>query len=159
MAAWEERRGSHDRVYVATSGDRGRRWSRAVVAAAGGGDQQWPAVAISRRGRVTVAWSDSSTGVTRVLFARSSGRRFTKPRPVDPTAAAQWKPALAQGTGDAVHAVWIDDRQRSAWLARLLAGEASVMLATQLRGNSNAKAKAGRSPAAGRRARRRSATC
>jgi hypothetical protein len=106
-AAWEERRGSRDRVFVATSTDGGRRWSRAA-AIGGGGDQQWPAVAISARGRVTVAWSANG----RVMFAR--GPRFGKARAIDPAPGAQWKPALAQGAGDTVHAVWIDERERSA---------------------------------------------
>jgi hypothetical protein len=107
VAAWEERRGAHDRVFVATSGDGGRRWSRST-AIPGGGDQQWPAVAISSRGRVTVAWSAGG----QVMFAR--GPRFGKARPIDPAPGAQWKPALAQGTGDTVHAAWIDERERSA---------------------------------------------
>jgi hypothetical protein len=33
---------------------------------------------------------------------------------MSPGAGAQWKPALAQGSGDAVYAAWIDERQRSA---------------------------------------------
>jgi hypothetical protein len=106
-AAWEERRGSHDRVFIATSGDRGRRWSR-PTAVAGRGDQQWPAVAISSRGRVTAAWSAGA----QVLFAR--GPRFRTAKAIDPGPGAQWKPALAQGAGNTVHAAWIDERERSA---------------------------------------------
>jgi hypothetical protein len=41
-------------------------------------------------------------------------RDFKKPRLLAPSAGAQWKPALAQGSGDTVHAVWIDERERSA---------------------------------------------
>jgi hypothetical protein len=107
VAAWEERRGSHDRVFVATSGDAGRRWSKARPVA-GGGDQQWPAVAISTRGKVTIAWCAGG----RVVFAR--GPRFATARALAPGPGAQWRPALAQGTGNTVHAVWIDERQRSA---------------------------------------------
>jgi hypothetical protein len=80
-------------------------------------DQRWPAVAISKRGRVTVAWSDLRTGTARVMYARLAGRRFPKARALDasaPPGAAQWKPSLAAGSGDAVHAVWIDERERSA---------------------------------------------
>jgi hypothetical protein len=99
-AAWEER----SRVFVATSVNGGRTWSKGRAVAAG----QWPAVAVSARGRVTVAWCAGG----RVLFAR--GPRFATPRPIAPGPAAQWKPALAQGSGDTVHAVWIDERQRSA---------------------------------------------
>jgi hypothetical protein len=139
-AAWEERRGGHDRVYLATSRDGGRHWSRAVrLAGAGAGDQQWPAVAIAPGGRVTVAWSDSVSGPPRVLFARSdgAGRRFSAPQPIDSSPAAdvaQWKPALAQGRGDSVHAAWIDERERSAdddlpqahvFYARIAAGSPS----------------------------------
>ena len=104
-AAWEERRGSHDRVFVATSGDGGRHWSRSR-GVPGAGDQQWPAVAISKRGLVTVAWNAGA----RVMFRRGGG----KPRPIEPGPGAQWKPSLAQGPGSTVHAVWIDERQRSA---------------------------------------------
>jgi hypothetical protein len=106
-AAWEERRGSRDRVFVATSRDGGRRWSKAR-GVAGGGDQQWPSIAISKRGTVTVAWN----AVGRVVFAR--GPRFRPAHAIAPGPSAQWRPALAQGAGDTVHAVWIDERARSA---------------------------------------------
>jgi hypothetical protein len=99
-AAWEER----GRVFAATSVNGGRAWSRARVVAVG----QWPAVAISARGKVTVAWCAGG----RVLFAR--GPRFASPRPLAPGPGAQWRPALAQGSGDTVHAAWIDERERSA---------------------------------------------
>jgi hypothetical protein len=119
VAAWEERRGGHDRVYLAASSDGGQSWSRAVRPGRGGGDEQWPAVAIGSGGRVTVAWSDNGGGAPRVLFAQSpaGGRRFSPPLPIDsasPATVAQWKPALAQGRGDTVHAAWIDERERSA---------------------------------------------
>ena len=112
--AWEER----DRVFVARSHDGGRRWSRARAVAKGKGKQQWPALALAPSGRVTVAWSDLRTGTPRVMYTRSRGAKgFSKPRALDASAppdAAQWKPALAHGRGDAVHAVWIDERERSA---------------------------------------------
>jgi Carbon-nitrogen hydrolase len=106
-AAWEERRGARDRVFVATSSDGGRRWSRAH-AVPGAGDQQWPAVAVSSRAKVTVAWSAGG----RVAFAR--GPRYAAARAIAAGPAPQWKPALAQGSGDVVHAAWVDERQRSA---------------------------------------------
>lgn len=53
----------------------------------------------------------------------------------DPAPARQWIPALA----DALHAK--PPRHVPTWLARLVAGEAAVMIATQARGASNAKAK------------------
>jgi hypothetical protein len=115
-AAWEERRGGRDRVFLAVSRDGGRRWARAARAGGGKGDQQWPAVAIGARGRVTVAWTDSRSGTPRVMFARLQGRRLSAAHPIDasaPSTVAQWKPALASGPGDVVHAAWIDERERS----------------------------------------------
>jgi hypothetical protein len=121
-AAWEERRGGHDRVYLAVCGDAGRHWSRAVRPAgrrALAGDEQWPAVALAPGGRVTVAWTDTAGGTPRVMFAHTGARggsRFSAPRPIDASLAAtvaQSKPALAQGPGDTVHAAWIDERERS----------------------------------------------
>jgi hypothetical protein len=87
--------------------------------AKGKAKQQWPAVALSPSGRVTVAWSDLRTGTPRVMYARGSiGRSvFTRARALDgsaPPGAAQWKPALAAGRGGTVHAVWVDERERSA---------------------------------------------
>jgi predicted amidohydrolase len=96
-AAWEER----GRVFTTING--GRRWSKPRSVGAG----LWPAVAISKRGKVTVAWSDSRS---RIVYSRD----FKKPRLLAPGSGAQWKPALAQGSGDTVHAVWIDERERSA---------------------------------------------
>jgi hypothetical protein len=80
-------------------------------------DQQWPAVAVAKRGSVTVAWSDLRTGTPRVMYARLNGRRVSKARALDPSAppgSAQWKPSLAAGRGRTVHAVWIDEREHSA---------------------------------------------
>jgi hypothetical protein len=51
------------------------------------------------------------------MYARLSGRHFSKPRALDasaPPTAAQWKPSLAAGNGNTVHAVWVDERERSA---------------------------------------------
>ena len=98
-AAWEER----ERVLAAVSANGGRTWSKPRAVAAG----RWPAVAISSRGRVTVASIDWRT---RVVYSRD----FKKPRLLAPGPGAQWKPALAQGSGETVHAVWIDERERSA---------------------------------------------
>jgi hypothetical protein len=66
-----------------------------------------------------VAWVDRSSGRERVYLSRSGdgGRRFGPPRPLDgspPAGVAQWRPALAQGAGDTVHAAWIDERERFA---------------------------------------------
>ncbi|HKP90708.1 MAG TPA: hypothetical protein VJT75_12140, partial [Thermoleophilaceae bacterium] len=75
--AFEERRAGHDQVVLARTSDGGRTWSRAVHATgrrAGLADEQWPAVAIGPKGRVTVAWNDDSTGVQRVYYARTAGR-------------------------------------------------------------------------------------
>ena len=121
VAAYEERRGARDQVFVTHSGDRGRTWSKPVHAtgrARGATDEWWPAVAAGRRGRVTLAWVDASSGRERVYYARSRnhGRRFGPPRPLDPSppgTAAQWKPALAADDGrrDIVHAAFVDERE------------------------------------------------
>ena len=120
VLAYEERRGGRDEVLVVRTANGGRTWSRAVRP--GGrprGDQWWPAVALGARGRVTLAWVDRSSGRERVVFARSTngGRRFGRIQPLDgapPPEVAQWRPALAQGSGDLVHAAFIDERTRSA---------------------------------------------
>src|SRR5207248_10763284 len=96
----------------------GRTWARAVRPTGrsrGAVNEEWPAVALGRHGVVTVAWNDDSSGVQRVYLARSTdgGHRFGAPRPIDasaPSRAWQWRPALAQGRGDLVHAVFVDDR-------------------------------------------------
>jgi nucleoside-diphosphate-sugar epimerase len=54
----------------------------------------------------------------------------------EPAPASEWIPELARLVGAK------PPRRLPAWLVRLLAGEATVLLATQLRGSSNAKAKA-----------------
>jgi hypothetical protein len=86
---------------------------------------------------VTLAWVDDSSGRPRahVATSRDGGRRFAPPVPLDPTPApgvAQWRPALAQGAGDVVHAAWIDERtaqldgglpQAGTWYARLRDGK------------------------------------
>jgi nucleoside-diphosphate-sugar epimerase len=54
----------------------------------------------------------------------------------DPAAMRDWLPALAEALGAK------PPRHFPAWLARLVAGEAAVVSATEVRGASNAKAKA-----------------
>ena len=122
VVAFEERRRERDQVLLARTVNGGRTWSRPVRPTgrpAGAANEQWPAVAVGTGGRVTVAWNDDSTGVQRVYVSRSidGGRAFGPPHAIDasaPSAAAQWRPALAQGGGDLVHAVFVDDRARSA---------------------------------------------
>ncbi len=53
----------------------------------------------------------------------------------DPAPAREWLPVLAQALGAK------PPRHFPAWLARLFGGEAAVMLGTESRGASNAKAK------------------
>ena len=115
------------RVRVVRSRNGGRTWSRPVTVAPG----WWPSVALGPGGRTTVAWQDPAA--RRILFARSRGRAFGPPRPLSPSEGAQWKPALAHGSGaDTVHAVFIDERERSAedglpqagvWYTRIAGGE------------------------------------
>ena len=121
VLAFEERRRGVDQVLLARTRDGGRTWSRPVRPTGRrrrATDEWWPAVALGPRGRVTVAWVDRSTGRERVYFARSrsGGRRFGRPRPLDPASpgSAQWRPALAQGRGDVVHAAFVDERHRFA---------------------------------------------
>jgi predicted amidohydrolase len=122
VVAFEERGDGRDQLLLARTRDGGRTWSRTVRPSGrvrGRANEQWPAVAIGARGRVTVAWNDDSTGVQRVYMARSTdgGASFDAPRALDPSApvtASQWRAALAQGPGDRVHAVFLDARARSA---------------------------------------------
>lgn len=122
VLAFEERRGGRDQVLVVRSSDSGRTWSKAVRPTgrkAGAVDEWWPAVALGPNGRATVAWVDRSTDRERVYFAQSTdgGRRWSGPRPLDatpPRGVAQWRPALAHGRGDIVHAAFVDEREVSA---------------------------------------------
>ena len=122
VLAYEERRGKRDQVLVVRSSNSGRTWSKPVRPTgrrAGTTDELWPAVAIGARGRATIAWVDRSSGRERVYFAQSSngGRRWGKPRAIDaspPRGVAQWRPALANGRGDVVHAAFVDERELSA---------------------------------------------
>ena len=112
VAAYEEEsRGGRDRVLVVRSADGGRTWSDPIRPAKSDADQWWPAVAVGAKGRVTVAWVQAE----RLLFARSTnhGRSFGSPAQIDSSGeGAQWKPALAQGRGDVVHAAFVDERAR-----------------------------------------------
>ena len=105
-AAYEQR----DRIFIVTSEDGGRTWSTPRRVSKVAGDQWWPAIAMGRKGRITLAWVQDE----RVVYARSPdhGRSFGPPSPIDASGEApQWKPALAQGEGKTVHAVWIDERE------------------------------------------------
>jgi hypothetical protein len=141
VLAFEERRGGRDQILLLRTRDGGRHWSRPVRPTGrprGAADEWWPAVALGARGRVTVAWVDDSSGRERVYFSRSTtgGRRFGPPRALDPSpppGVAQWKPALAQGPGDVVHAAFVDERtqhpdgglpQAGTYYARIAGGAA-----------------------------------
>ena len=111
VAAYEERRGEHDQVFVVRSMDGGSTWSNPMRISEADADQWWPAVAVGTKGRVTVAWAQQE----QVVFARSTdhGRSFGSVSQIDSTGeGAQWKPALAQGSGDVVHAAFVDERAR-----------------------------------------------
>jgi hypothetical protein len=121
--AYEEERSTKDAVWVATTADGGRHWSHPVhpePRGPGVENEQWPAVAVSSKGVVTVAWTDDTGGVPHVVFMRSRPRARWAPStrksldPSRPAADVQWKPALAQGAGDVVHAAFVDTRARSA---------------------------------------------
>ena len=119
VVAYEQRRGLADRVIVSTSSDGARHWApgREALPKAPG-TQQWPAVTVDRRGRVTLAWAKK----LRIYFApgRIGGRNratFGSERPLDKAAPAgvpQWRPALARGRDGVVHAVFVDARAKSA---------------------------------------------
>ena len=123
LLAYEERRGGRDQILVVRSSDSGRTWSKPVRATgrpAGSIDEWWPAVALGPKGRATLAWVDASSGDReRVYFAQSAdgGRRWGSARALDgapPRGVAQWRPALAHGRGDVVHAAFVDEREVSA---------------------------------------------
>jgi hypothetical protein len=119
VAAFEQESGAYDQVYLVGSRNGGRTWrglQEPTGRPPGLTDEWWPALAVGPRGRITVAWVDRSTGRERVYYAQSRnyGRSFTRPRALDssaPKAAAQWKPALAAGSGGVVHAAFIDERE------------------------------------------------
>lgn len=109
-AAYEERRGGRDVVFVTHTHDRGKTWSEPVRVSKSKADQWWPAVALGPKDRLTVAWVEKD----RIYFARSSdgGHSFGTPKRLDESSdAAQWKPALARGKGNTVHAAYIDERE------------------------------------------------
>ena len=122
VLAYEERRGKRDQVFLVRSSDSGRTWSKPVRPTgrrAGAFDEWWPAVALGPKGRATVAWVDRASNRERVYFAQSQngGRTWGRARPLDasaPGSAAQWRPALAHGRGDLVHAAFVDERELSA---------------------------------------------
>ncbi|MEX2195549.1 MAG: sialidase family protein [Thermoleophilaceae bacterium] len=139
VLAFEERTGGGDQIFLVRSDDGGRTWSERVRPTgrpAGATDEWWPAVALAPDGTVTVAWVDRSSGRERVYLSRSAdfGAGFGPAAPLDPGPAAgvaQWKPALAQGAGDVVQAVFVDERDRhpngspqaGVFHARIAAGE------------------------------------
>jgi hypothetical protein len=118
--AYEQRRGFAHRVMVAASRDGGRHWLLGREALPNApGTQQWPALTIDRRGRMTLLWSKKG----RIYFAQGrlsarSGVRFGRERALDPPppvgGAPQWQPAAALGPGGVVHVVFVDGRTKFA---------------------------------------------
>jgi hypothetical protein len=70
-----------------------------------------------------------------VFLSGASGAIGSWLVPNDPAAVREWLPVLAQALGTK------PPRRLPTWLARLLAGEVVVVLSTEARGASNAKAK------------------
>ena len=109
-AAFEERRGGHDRVLVARSTDAGAHWRR-PVALAGKGDQQWPSISVGPDGVVWLAYQQDR----RIRVARSAdgGRTFPKSIGADDSSPAnQWKPSIAATGTNRAFVAWVDERDR-----------------------------------------------
>lgn len=120
--AYEQQLSYGSRVLVAVSRDRGRHWLIAHDAVPQAPPpQQWPAITVDGRGRMTLAWVTATT-VPRVVFSqghvtRSGALKFNAPKAIDPDAPAdapQWKPALARDSTGVVHAAFVDARSTSA---------------------------------------------
>jgi len=128
--AWVDFRDYNWDVYYAASGDRGATFGANVRIDDFTGFERLnerPSVAIGRRGRVHVAWTDlrARQPDTNVFYARAAdGPAFTANVRLDDAGAAptnQWHPGLA-ADGDFVFAAWQDDRDgnndvRFAWSA------------------------------------------
>jgi hypothetical protein len=115
VVAYEQRRGAADRLMIAGSRDGGRHWliGREALPKSPG-TQQWPAVTIDGRGRITLAWAKKDS----IWFARGSftarrGIQFGPERSIDPSLVngpPGWRPSLALGSNGIVHAAWVDSR-------------------------------------------------
>ena len=81
------------------------------------------------------SWIHLDDAAATVLALEHDGKAIYNIVDDDPAPVREWLPVLA----DAIHAE--PPRRFPTWLARLLAGEATVVMGTDVRGASNAKAK------------------
>jgi len=125
--AWVDFRDYNWDVYYAQSDDRGASFGPNLRIDDFAGFErinERPTLAIGRRGRVHVAWTDlrAREPDTNVFYTRSdNGTAFTANARVDDASgpSGQWHPSLA-GDGDVVFVAWQDDRNgnndvRFAW--------------------------------------------
>jgi len=116
--AWVDFRSYNWDVYYAESDDRGATFGANLRVDDFAGFERLnerPSVAIGRRGRVHVAWTDlrAREADTNIFYSRSDrGAAFTPNARLDDAGAAptnQWHPSLA-ADGDFLFAAWQDDR-------------------------------------------------
>ena len=112
VVAYEHRLGPSARLMLSVSRDGGRHWSRAkepFTVRQAPGLQQWPAVTVDRRGRITLVWAKKY-----VLYfvqgrvTKTGAVHLGSERPLQTTGAPLWKAAVAQGQGGVVHVAYID---------------------------------------------------
>lgn len=100
-------------IYLVTSSDGGKTWSKAMDVSNTPGHSAHPVVAIGNGGSIHVAWSDTSEGKKRpdIYYTSSAngGESWTRPIDVSKTHGVYGPPAMVvDPIGGMVHIAWAD---------------------------------------------------
>jgi hypothetical protein len=113
--AWTDNRSGDEDIYLASSDDGGRTFSRNLRVDDGpaGSNASYPSMAVSPSGRVAVAWEDTRSQDKDVRCAFSADGSSFGPSVrmnTDSSGREQLRPRLSSGGAEVFHAVWYDNR-------------------------------------------------
>lgn len=105
---WEGEAGGARRIFFSRSTDGGATFAASANLSPGAGDSRLPAIVAHGKGKVYVAWQDSTGPGRQILLTRSpdGGKTFDSPRPVTPHAAGTRAAAISVEARGAVILVW-----------------------------------------------------
>ena len=108
---WYDNTPGNNEIYYKKSADGGATWGAVTRLTWNSGDSVFPVIAVDGSDRVHVLWSDDTPGNSDIYYRKSpdGGSTWGAVTRLTWTSGSSLTPAVATGSGNAVHIAWIDD--------------------------------------------------